>query len=82
MYSRGMYSYLFFVLQLLTKGPCRLVFRWLAIPWIQAEIDDWMDHRNRSKPRADKNKILPHGIPDIIRAKPERYGSFDFKVRC
>lgn len=57
-----------------------LVFRWLAIPWIQAEIDDWMIHRNRSKPRADKHKILPHGIPDIIRAKPEHFGSYDFKV--
>jgi hypothetical protein len=57
-----------------------LVFRWLAIPWIQAEIDQWVLHRNLNAPRADKHKILPHGIPDLIRAKPHMYGSFDFKV--
>ncbi|OJA11574.1 hypothetical protein AZE42_14035 [Rhizopogon vesiculosus] len=28
----------------------------------------------------DKNKILPHGIPAIIRAKPHEYDSLDFKV--
>ncbi|KZP15177.1 hypothetical protein FIBSPDRAFT_912633 [Athelia psychrophila] len=59
---------------------CSLLFRWLAIPWMQVELDIWMAHRNHSKPRADKHKILPHGIPDIIRAKPQRYGSYDFKV--
>ncbi|KAF7974335.1 hypothetical protein HWV62_12390 [Athelia sp. TMB] len=57
-----------------------LIFRWLAIPWIQIELDAWMANRNRSKPRADKHKILPHGIPDIIRAKPQKYGSYDFKI--
>jgi len=57
-----------------------LVFRWLAIPWLQAEIDEWVRIKNRSAPRADKNKILPHGIPSIIRAKPHKYNALDFKV--
>jgi len=57
-----------------------LVFRWLAIPWIQAEIDQWVLHRNLNAPRAYKHKILPHGIPNLIRTKPHVYGSFDFKV--
>jgi hypothetical protein len=50
-----------------------LIFRWLAIPWIQAELDPWVLQRNRTAPRADKNKILPHGIPEIIREQPQLY---------
>jgi hypothetical protein len=37
--------------------------------------------RNQTAPRKDKSKVLPHGIPELIRTKPERYGSLDFKVR-
>jgi hypothetical protein len=57
-----------------------LVFRWLAIPWLQAEIDEWVHHKNRSAPRSVKHKVLPHGIPALIRAKPHRFGALDFKV--
>ncbi|KAG1795371.1 uncharacterized protein HD556DRAFT_1213380, partial [Suillus plorans] len=56
------------------------VFRWLAIPWLQAELDAWAHRRNHNAPRRDKNKILPHGIPAIIRAKPHEFNSLDFKV--
>lgn len=57
-----------------------LVFRWIAIPWIQAEVDDWVYERNHSCVRADKHKVLPHGIPAIIASTPEYYGACDFKV--
>ena len=57
-----------------------LVFRWLAIPWIQAELDEWVTLRNRTAPQADKNKILPHGILELIQEKPHLYGTHDFKV--
>jgi hypothetical protein len=57
-----------------------MVFRWLAFPWLQAEIDDWVRFKNETSPRKDKNKILPHGIPALIRAKPQHYGGLDFKV--
>jgi hypothetical protein len=61
---------------------CRsLVFRWTVIPWIQDETDRWVLMRNMTAPRKDKHKVLPHGIPEIIRKKPEQYGSLDFKVR-
>ena len=56
------------------------VFRWIGIPWLQAEIDEWVRYKNRNSPRANKNKILPHGIPSLIRAKPQRYNALDFKV--
>ncbi|KAG2079558.1 uncharacterized protein F5147DRAFT_784967 [Suillus discolor] len=56
------------------------VFRWLAIPWLQAELDAWAHRRNHNAPHRDKNKILPHGIPAIICVKPHEFNSLDFKV--
>ncbi|KAF8215519.1 hypothetical protein K438DRAFT_2104665 [Mycena galopus ATCC 62051] len=58
----------------------KLVFRWLAIPWLQAELDAWVCRYNSTPRRRDKNKILPHGIPDLIVAKPHLYGTEDYKV--
>ncbi|KAM6490176.1 hypothetical protein JOM56_014368, partial [Amanita muscaria] len=57
-----------------------LVFRWLAVPWLQAEIDKWVQTFNTSPRRANKNKILPQGIPDLIHNKPERYKSHNFQL--
>lgn len=57
-----------------------LVFRWIAIPWVQAEIDKWIQYKNRTAPRADRNKILPHGIPFLIRSKPHHFNALDFKA--
>lgn len=57
-----------------------LLFRWIAIPWIQDELDKWVLLRNRTAPRANKHKVLPHGIPAIIRQKPEQFNVLDFKV--
>jgi hypothetical protein len=59
--------------------PRSYVFRWLAIPWLQAELDRWVLLRNQTAPRRDRNKILPHGIPELIRRKPDQYGSADFQ---
>ncbi len=57
-----------------------LVFHWIAIPWLQAEIDKWVQMYNSSPRRANKNKLLPHGIPDLIHQKPERFKSKNFQV--
>ncbi|GLB40063.1 hypothetical protein LshimejAT787_0705730 [Lyophyllum shimeji] len=57
-----------------------LVFRWLAIPWLQTEIDNWVRLYNSSTRRANKNKILPHGVPNLIHAKPERFNSKNFQI--
>ncbi|KAF8522678.1 hypothetical protein JB92DRAFT_2597338, partial [Gautieria morchelliformis] len=57
-----------------------LVFRWLFIPWLQAELDAWKDTHNTAPKRADKNKILPHGRPQLIFVAPHMYDSMDFKV--
>lgn len=57
-----------------------LVFHWLAVPWLQAEIDKWVRQYNSSPRRANKNKILPQGILDLIHAKPKCFGSKNFQV--
>jgi hypothetical protein len=59
---------------------CSLLFRWLFIPYIQAELDSYVERINNSKKRADRNKVLPHGVPNDIANSPERYGCLDFKV--
>ncbi|KAJ7719745.1 hypothetical protein B0H16DRAFT_1336478, partial [Mycena metata] len=58
----------------------KLVFLWLAIPWLQAELDAWVHRYNSTPRRRDKNKVLPQGIPDLITAKPHLYGAEDYKA--
>ena len=58
----------------------KLLFRWLAIPWLQRELDAWVYRRNMTARRADKNKVIPHGVPELIRQNPLAYGCQDFKV--
>ncbi|KAJ7265692.1 hypothetical protein C8J57DRAFT_1620785 [Mycena rebaudengoi] len=58
-----------------------LVFRWIFIPWLQQELDAYRDRINNTAKRADKNKVLPHGVPNLIAEHPEDYGVLDFKVK-
>ncbi|KAJ7191511.1 hypothetical protein GGX14DRAFT_506825 [Mycena pura] len=58
-----------------------LVFRFVFIPWLQAELDAYIQRLNNSQKRADRNKILPHGVPNDIFENAEEYGALDFKVR-
>ncbi|KAH9487316.1 hypothetical protein JR316_0001389 [Psilocybe cubensis] len=58
-----------------------LVFRYLFIPFLQVELDAWTDMVNNTQKRSDRNKILPHGIPQHIHLFPERYGCLDFKIQ-
>ncbi|KAG9124225.1 hypothetical protein FRC07_012343 [Ceratobasidium sp. 392] len=57
-----------------------LLFRWLAIPWVQSELDAIRNMLNNFRKRSDKNKILPQGRPSTIFEAPELSGSKDFKV--
>jgi hypothetical protein len=57
-----------------------LVFHWLAIPWMQSELDLYRTRSNGHMPRYNRRKLLPHGIPNEIFEHPEQYGSHDFKV--
>lgn len=59
----------------------RLVFRWVFIPWLQHELDAYRNRINNSKKRADRNKILPHGVPNHMMERPHDYGFLDFRVQ-
>ncbi|KAI5988558.1 hypothetical protein EDD15DRAFT_2389274 [Pisolithus albus] len=57
-----------------------MVFRWVFIPWLQVELNNYQDRINNSRKRRDKRKVLPHGIPELIYTCPGDYGALDFKV--
>ncbi|KAG1887344.1 hypothetical protein F4604DRAFT_1877761 [Suillus subluteus] len=57
-----------------------MVFRWVFIPWLQCELDRYQDCVNNTAKRRDHNKILPHGVPNLIYDSPEDFGAMDFKA--
>ncbi|KAG2359833.1 hypothetical protein BDR07DRAFT_1291218 [Suillus spraguei] len=57
-----------------------MVFRWVFIPWLQRELDAYQDRVNNTAKRRDHNKVLPHGVPNLIYNTPEDFGALDFKI--
>jgi hypothetical protein len=57
-----------------------LTFRWLAIPFFQAELDKYVLMHNTTQRRAHKHKVLPQGIPQFMFQFPHTVGALDFKV--
>jgi hypothetical protein len=64
----------------LTEHRDRLVFRWLAIPWLQKEADSYVYSTNTSHRRANLRNVLPNGVPDVMFEHPESVGALNFKV--
>jgi len=64
----------------LTEHCDRLVFRWLAIPWLQKEADLYVYSTNTSRRRVNCRNVLPNGVPDVMFEHPESVGALDFKV--
>ncbi|CAK5277789.1 unnamed protein product [Mycena citricolor] len=58
-----------------------LVFRWVFIPWLQAELDAYQHRINNTRKRHDRNKILPNGVPMHMFEYPEDYAILDFKIK-
>jgi hypothetical protein len=58
----------------------RFLFRWLAIPWLQTELDTWTRRFNLTKRQAQRHKLLPQGVPNLIHAKPEQFGARNYMV--
>ncbi|KAL0057723.1 hypothetical protein AAF712_015624 [Marasmius tenuissimus] len=57
------------------------VFKWIFIPWIQAELDGWAEGYNTTRKRRQKDKVLPQGgSPDDTEEYPEEYGFVNFKI--
>ncbi|KAG2114133.1 hypothetical protein DEU56DRAFT_749025 [Suillus clintonianus] len=57
-----------------------MVFRWVFVPWLQRELDAYQDRINNTSKRRDRNKVLPHGVPNLIYESPEDFGALDFKI--
>ncbi|KAG2132719.1 uncharacterized protein EDB93DRAFT_1041297, partial [Suillus bovinus] len=53
---------------------------WVFIPWLQCELDRYQDRVNNTAKRHDHNKVLPHGVPNLIYESPEEFGAMDFKI--
>ncbi|KAI6006422.1 hypothetical protein EDC04DRAFT_2871708 [Pisolithus marmoratus] len=47
---------------------------------VQQELDAYMDHVNHTAKCRDRNKVLPHGVPELIHSLPADYSALDFKV--
>ncbi|KAG2134218.1 hypothetical protein BD769DRAFT_1385810 [Suillus cothurnatus] len=58
----------------------RLIFRWVFIPWLQRELDGYKDRINNTAKRRDRNKVLPHGVPNLIYNSVHDFGALDFKI--
>ncbi|KLO07950.1 hypothetical protein SCHPADRAFT_795124, partial [Schizopora paradoxa] len=63
-----------------TDPTDQLVFRYLAIPWIQKQLDRYVRRFNLTSRRASKDKTLPEGIPDLIFNDPLQYSGADLKI--
>ncbi|KAF4617518.1 hypothetical protein D9613_006332 [Agrocybe pediades] len=64
----------------ITRPIDALTFRWVFIPYIQSEVDAYVHRVNFTKKRSDKNKVLPHGIPEDIATNPGAFGCLDFGI--
>ncbi|EGO05336.1 hypothetical protein SERLA73DRAFT_36800, partial [Serpula lacrymans var. lacrymans S7.3] len=58
-----------------------LVFHYIFIPWLQMELDLFITKFNRTAPRHNPIKILPHGHPIDIFTKPDRFKSCDSAIK-
>ncbi|KAJ6488757.1 hypothetical protein C8R45DRAFT_827113, partial [Mycena sanguinolenta] len=57
-----------------------LVSRYVFIPWLQSELDAYRQRVNNTAKRADRNKVLPHGVLNDMYDHPQDYGVLDFKA--
>ncbi|TEB29322.1 hypothetical protein FA13DRAFT_1632434 [Coprinellus micaceus] len=57
-----------------------LTFRFLVIPFIQREVDEYRERVNDYPKRKNKRKLTPAGRPSDIHFHPADFDSVDFKV--
>ncbi|KZT50321.1 hypothetical protein CALCODRAFT_444796 [Calocera cornea HHB12733] len=58
-----------------------LLFRWMAIPLVQRDLDRYAHIHNTSRPRKNDKKKMPTEIPYILMEHPEVYGPYhNYKV--
>ncbi|KAK0197866.1 hypothetical protein F5146DRAFT_920232, partial [Armillaria mellea] len=57
-----------------------LIFRYIFIPFLQNELDDYVYMCNWRCKRRDKRKVCPHGVPLHIEQRPQFYGCRSYAV--
>ncbi|PBK62409.1 hypothetical protein ARMSODRAFT_895602, partial [Armillaria solidipes] len=57
-----------------------LVFRYIFIPWLQQELDEYVVKNNTTKKRHNRKIARPNGVPLLIEQAPERFDAQDYKV--
>ncbi|KAG2033711.1 hypothetical protein BDR03DRAFT_871518, partial [Suillus americanus] len=57
-----------------------LIFQWVFIPWLQRKLDGYKDCINNTAKRHDHNKVLPHGVLNLIYNSANDFGALDFKI--
>lgn len=58
----------------------RLVFRYIFIPWLQNELDEYVVKNNTTKKRHNRKVARPNGVPLLVEQAPERFDARDYKV--
>ncbi|KAG2368713.1 hypothetical protein BDR07DRAFT_1371997 [Suillus spraguei] len=58
-----------------------MVFHWVFIPLLQHELDSYQDWINHTAKRRDRNKVLLHGVPELIYQSAEDFVALDFKIK-
>ncbi|KAG2135541.1 hypothetical protein BD769DRAFT_1627021 [Suillus cothurnatus] len=48
---------------------------------VMRELDSYQDQINHTTKRRDRNKVLPHGVPELIYRTAEDFGALDFKIK-
>ncbi|KAK0445278.1 uncharacterized protein EV420DRAFT_1648415 [Desarmillaria tabescens] len=57
-----------------------LVFRYIFIPWLQHELDEYVLKNNTTKKRHNRKVARPNGVLLLIEQAPERFDAQDYKV--
>ncbi|KZT52369.1 hypothetical protein CALCODRAFT_487170 [Calocera cornea HHB12733] len=58
-----------------------MLFRWLAVPMIQVDLDRFARIHNSSRPRQDRHKAMPAELPLELLDRPEEYGPYrNYKI--
>ncbi|KIM60694.1 hypothetical protein SCLCIDRAFT_43242, partial [Scleroderma citrinum Foug A] len=57
-----------------------MIFQWVFIPWLQCELDCYCECVNHTVKCHDRNKVLPHGVAELIFNNPQDYGALQLKI--
>ncbi|KAK0454010.1 uncharacterized protein EV420DRAFT_1621513 [Desarmillaria tabescens] len=60
----------------------QVVFHYVFLPWLQAELDVYVSENNNTKKCHNQKISRPNSVPLLIEQAPECFGRKDFKARA